>query len=179
MTNFSTLQDARIYVGTYAKYNNGSIFGKWLDLSDYSDKEEFEEACCELHKDEEDPELMFQDWENIPSELISESWLSDDFFEIRDAVDDLSEIEKEAFQVFLKIYSFSWSDAVYLIGKFINSFQGSYNSKEDFAQELFDECYLHEVPEKIRYYIDYEAFARDLFLDGYSYGSGFVFNDNF
>ncbi len=59
------ISEARIYVGTYAKYNEGSIFGKWLDLSDYSDKDEFYETCRELHKDEEDPELMFQDWEYI------------------------------------------------------------------------------------------------------------------
>lgn len=36
-----TLSEARVYVGTYARYNNGSLFGKWLDLSDYSDKDEF------------------------------------------------------------------------------------------------------------------------------------------
>ena len=39
------LSEAKVYVGTYAKYNNGSLFGAWLDLSDYSDKEEFYEAC--------------------------------------------------------------------------------------------------------------------------------------
>lgn len=33
-----TLSEARVYVGTYNKYNNGSLFGKWLDLSDYSDQ---------------------------------------------------------------------------------------------------------------------------------------------
>lgn len=76
-----TLSEARVYVGTYNKYNNGSLFGKWLDLSDYSDKDEFLEACRELHKDEQDPELMFQDYENIPEALISESWLSEKFFE--------------------------------------------------------------------------------------------------
>ena len=43
------LSEAKVYVGTYAKYNNGSLFGAWLDLSDYSDKEEFYEACRELH----------------------------------------------------------------------------------------------------------------------------------
>ena len=48
------LSEAKVYVGTYAKYNNGSLSGAWLDLSDYSDKEEFYEACRELHKDEED-----------------------------------------------------------------------------------------------------------------------------
>ena len=36
----ATLSEARVYVGTYGKYNNGSLFGAWLDLSDYSDKEE-------------------------------------------------------------------------------------------------------------------------------------------
>ena len=61
-----------LYVGTYAKYNDGSIFGKWLNLSDYSDSSEFFEACKELHKDEEDPEYMFQDHENVPSHLYSE-----------------------------------------------------------------------------------------------------------
>lgn len=83
-----TLSAARVYVGTYAKYNNGSLFGKWLDLFDYSDKDEFMEACRELHEDEEDPEFMFQDIEDIPEALISESWLSDKFFELWDAIVD-------------------------------------------------------------------------------------------
>lgn len=91
------LNEARIYVGTYAKYNDGSIFGKWFDLSDFSDKDDFMTACAELHKDEEDPEFMFQDWENIPDDLICESWLSDNFFEVRDAIENLNNDEQEAF----------------------------------------------------------------------------------
>ncbi|MDP2794923.1 MAG: antirestriction protein ArdA [Sulfurisoma sp.] len=31
----------------------------------------------------------------------------------------------------------------------------------DAATELFDDCYLDSVPENVRNYIDYEAFARD------------------
>ena len=37
--------EAAIYVGTYAKYNAGSLFGKWFNLSDFADKDEFMEAC--------------------------------------------------------------------------------------------------------------------------------------
>lgn len=48
----------RIYVGTYAKYNDGSIDGKWIDISEYNTYEEFVDACRELHADEEDPEFM-------------------------------------------------------------------------------------------------------------------------
>lgn len=55
----------RVYVGTYAKYSVGSMRGKWLDLEDYADKEEFINACYELHKDEQAPELMFQDHEGV------------------------------------------------------------------------------------------------------------------
>ena len=63
---------AKVYVGTYAKYNNGSIFGEWIDAEDYADKEEFIEACKELHKDEPDPELMLQDYEGFPEVFYSE-----------------------------------------------------------------------------------------------------------
>lgn len=93
------IQDAQIYVGTYAKYNEGSLFGKWMQLSDYSDLVEFYDACKELHKDEEDPELMFQDWEEIPEGLIGECWLSENFFDLRDAMDSLKDDQPEAFMV--------------------------------------------------------------------------------
>jgi hypothetical protein len=35
----------------------------------------------------------------------------------------------------------------------------------DAAEELFDELYLSSIPENIRYYIDYEKFARDCDLN--------------
>lgn len=37
---------------------------------------------------------------------------------------------------------------------------------EDAAEELFDECYLHEIPERLQSYIDYTAFANDCRLSG-------------
>lgn len=39
-------------------------------------------------------------------------------------------------------------------------------SLRDAAEELFDECWLHEVPENIRFYIDYDKFARDCQYSG-------------
>jgi hypothetical protein len=36
----------------------------------------------------------------------------------------------------------------------------------DTVSELFDECYLPTVPDNIKYYIDYEKFARDCSLGG-------------
>ena len=55
-----------VYVGTYGKYNSGSLDGEWVDLIQFSNKEEFYECCRALHEDEPDAEFMFQDWEYIP-----------------------------------------------------------------------------------------------------------------
>lgn len=143
----ATLSEARVYVGTYGKYNNGSLFGAWLDLSDYSDKEDFYEACRELHKDEEDAEYMFQDWENVPENLIGESWISENFFTLRDAVEKLGDTEQEAFFVWCnyKSHDLSEEDADDLVRDFQDEYQGQYDDEEDFAYQIVEECY--DLPE--------------------------------
>lgn len=70
-------EGAAVYVGTYGKYNSGSLSGAWLNLNDYESKAAFLEACKDLHKDEKTPEFMFQDFVNIPNWLISESDISE------------------------------------------------------------------------------------------------------
>lgn len=169
------LSEARIYVGTYAKYNEGSIFGKWMDLSDYSDSEEFYNACRELHSDEKDPELMFQDWENIPSALIGESSLADNIFEIIETVGSLSETQQEAFGVWLNYSSsdIALEDITDLISSFEDDYQGEYKDEEDYAYEIVEQCY--DLPEFAKTYFDYEKFARDLFIGDYWFDNGFVF----
>ena len=126
------LSEAKVYVGTYAKYNNGSLSGAWLDLSDYSDKEEFYEACRELHKDEEDAEYMFQDWENVPEGLIGESWISENFFALRDAVEDLSDTEQEAFFVWCnyKSHDLGEEDADDLVRDLPGRVSGQYDDEK-------------------------------------------------
>lgn len=169
------ISEAQIYVGTYAKYNEGSIFGKWLKLSDYSDKDEFYEACRELHKDEQDPELMFQDWEYIPSDLIGESWLADNIFEIIEAIDELDDDKKAAFEVWLNhgSHDIATKDITDLIRSFEDDFQGAYDDEEDYAYEIVEQCY--ELPEFAKTYFDYAKFARDLFMGDYWHEDGYVF----
>lgn len=78
----------KLYVGTYAKYNSGSLFGSWLDLDKYANAEEFEAACRRLHSDERDPEFMFQDVEIDPGcdwqeGLYSESSISREYWSLK------------------------------------------------------------------------------------------------
>jgi antirestriction protein len=155
----SKVNDApRVYVGTYAKYNDGNLFGAWLDLDNYSDRESFYEACKELHKDETDPELMFQDFENFPRSLYSESDVSDELIEFANLDDDDREL--------LTVYQ-NGIDESATIEQARENFQGKYDSEEDWAaQFLEDTGSLAEIPENLRNYFDFQAYARDARLGG-------------
>lgn len=167
---FST---ASVYVGTYTKYAGGSLAGEWMNPADYDSKEEFIEACRELHADEEAPELMFQEWENIPEGLISECGISSALFELMEL---LSEEEEDAFTEWAE---FRNEDITEEPAKSVDIFRdhycGEWESEEDYAEALFNECYAHDIPEGARYYIDYARFARDLFMSDYDYYGGYVF----
>ena len=148
----------RIYVGTYAKYNNGSIEGKWLDLEDYTDKESFYEACAELHNDESDPEYMFQDHEGIPEGMVSESHIDEKVWEWLQLDDD----DRELLMVYQEHIR---EDAD--IEEARDAYDGQYDSEQDWAYEYVESTgMLSECPEHLRNYFDYESFARDARLGG-------------
>jgi antirestriction protein len=171
------ISQASIYVGTYRKYNNGSIEGKWLNLSDYSDISEFFQACQKLHSDEADPEYMFQDYEHIPEAFISECSLSEKFFPYRDAIEQLANDQAEAFQVWCNNNhsELSSQDIDDLIASFEDQYIGQYKDEEDFAMEHVEMNY--ELPEFALRYFDYKAFANDLFCGAYWFDDGFVFRN--
>ncbi len=50
---------------------------------------------------------------------------------------------------------------------FQDTYHGHWDSELVYAEHIFDELYIYQLPENLRFYIDYEAFSRDLFLDGH------------
>ncbi|NWC63987.1 antirestriction protein ArdA [Cedecea sp. P7760] len=160
-----------VYVGTYHKYNCGSIFGKWMKLTDFDGQDDFEEACRQLHKGEADPEFMFQDCEGIPSRFYSESSINWHFIEgYKQAVD---EGQSDAF--------LAWADYSGRCdyAEFIGAYYSEADSEEDFAMsQVDDQGLLDQVPEPLRSYFDYEAYARDLFSSDFVFHDGFVFSNH-
>ena len=170
------LSEARIYVGTYAKYNKGSLQGEWLELSDFYDLDDFLERCAEIHKDENHPEYMFQSWEAIPKELISESHLEEAFFCLRNEMDRLHDNEKAAFWVWAEGESIDLTQEVYnLVKSFQYAYMGSYESKEDFSKDFVKT--EMELPEFALIYFDYAKYADDLFCTDFWYKDGYVFRN--
>lgn len=175
MTTQIDISQAQIYVGTYKKYNEGSIFGKWLQLSDYSDKMEFYNACRELHADENDPEFMFQDYENIPKGLINESWISDNLFGVLESLENMTDSDINAFFIWCNNghYNLSEYDVDDLLSSFETEYIGEYDSEEDFARELIEE--RNDLSDFALMYFDCEAYAKDLFSGDYWSDGGYVF----
>lgn len=175
MSTNINITEANVYVGTYAKYNNGSIFGKWLKLSDYADRGEFYEACAELHSDEDDPEYMFQDYENIPKGLIGECWISENIFDVLEALNDLDEDKQQAFYIWCENdhKDLSSGDISDLMENFENDYVGLYDSEEDFARELMEQ--REDLSDFAKEYFDCKSYANDLFCGSYWSEDGHVF----
>lgn len=94
------MNNPKIYVGTYAKYNAGDLSGAWLSLRDYATYEELIEACLELHSDEADPELMIQDSEDFPDGLdCMESLSREDWQDVMDALNESESGSQGHFQI--------------------------------------------------------------------------------
>ena len=165
----------RIYVGTYKKYNEGSIFGEWVQIDKYTLKG-FYKKCAEIHSDEKDPEFMFQDHEGIPSQLISESWIDERLFDIFDLC--LSKDKQESFIKYMENQSFYWDDIQEAFESFTYAYIGNYNSLEDFTDELFDEIELPLIPPHLVYCIDYKAYYHTMKHDYFILENGDVYSNS-
>jgi antirestriction protein len=148
----------RIYVGTYAKYNDGSTDGKWIDISEYNTYEEFVDACRELHADEDDPEFMVQDYENFTAKWYHEGGLpsEEEFNKINDFY-MMGDEEQRAYEAYI---NYTDDDD---IEHFQDAYQGSFSSPEEFAYDIVDQLGFDGI--NVDYYFDYESFGRDLTMD--------------
>lgn len=164
----------KIYCGTYAKYNSGSIAGKWIDLEDFAgDKEGFYKACAELHADESDPEFMFQDYEGFPSVFYSESGLPDALFDWL----ELDEDDRTMVEMYAEAFKYSADDVT--IDQAQEAFFGKYDSEADAAQEIIEEMGGVKIPDEVvvDWKATWECNLQHGFSTTFSDGQLWVFNN--
>lgn len=179
-----------LYVGTYAKYNMGSLRGLWIDLSTFDTYEDFMNFCYAIHADEDDPELMFQDYECFPHGWYAEScFKKDGFNKIKKFIELCDEYPQEVVETYIDKTEGEIDD-------FEDRYMGEFNSEKDFA-EYYCEEYLHldflleqfaeyysdnkflsEQIQNLSCRIDYDGYARDLFIQGFTFCNGYVFADS-
>jgi len=151
-----TNNEYQIYIACLASYNSGVLYGKWIKPD--KDVEELHGQIKEILKSSPMPnaeEWSIHDYDNFHN--LGENPNLENITKIVEAYEEHG---IEQINAFLTIYN------VEDLEHFEESYQGEHDSFLDFATNIFDECYLHEVPESISSYIDYDKFARDL---GYDY----------
>ncbi len=160
-----------VYCGTYGKYNGGCLQGLWIDLSTFDDYDDFRNFCYAIHVDEPDPELDIQDWEAMPTGLDGDDIFSEERFEqLQQYIELCDKYDTDAVDAYLNIFQLDQLD------QFEERYQGEYDSEEAYAEYLISECYdLDRLMGSLSHYFDYKAYARDLFMEGYSFEDGYVF----
>lgn len=161
----------KVYVGTYGKYNDGSLQGEWITLDEVPNYEFFCQILHAIHYDESDPEFMFQDYECFPECLYSESFIDEETFDKIKEYAELDDNDRSAMDAYLNLgHDFD-------IEEMKEKYQGKFDSEEDFAEYIVGECYdIDTMMGNLACYFDYERFARDIFMGDYEFENGHVFN---
>jgi len=165
MNTQETANSPRIYVASLADYNAGRLHGCWIDAS-----EPYEDICEQVTKmlaESSEPiaeEWAIHDYENFGTLRLSE-------YEDLERVAVVARLIVEHGPVFAELVSHFGGaqyadDAAQCMEE---GYRGAFDSLADFTQETIEDCYaaeLNNLPDFIRYHIDYEGIAHDMDLSG-------------
>lgn len=159
-----------IYITNLGKYNEGELIGKWVQLPCDDLEKELRSIGVSDEPDENGEyyeEYFITDYEtDIPGLKIGEYDNLDELNEFAEWTEDLSEDEKIALHAFLENGS-DFEEALDQIEKENYFIYWNCDSMSDVAGEVVENSgMLYGVPDNVARYFDYEAYGRDLSLEG-------------
>lgn len=152
-----TKDTIQIYVACLAAYNNGHLHGKWIDANQpawaiYDDVRD----VLNISPIVDAEEWAIHDYEGFGCLSISECEGIERVSELASFVAEHSELGAELLGHF---------DDIEEARKALDeSYHGSFASLADYVQELTEYCTA--IPEPLRFYIDWDAMARDAEMNG-------------
>ena len=169
----------KIYLTNLGKYNEGELIGEWVDLPATDD--ELEEVKTRIGiSDEPDEngnyyeEYFITDYDNDYGYKVDEYEDLDILNQIAEQLEDLDEEQKDAVHAYTEGVDDDIDRAVETVTNGDYRVYYDCNDMADVAYEVVQECgYLDQMPENLRNYFDYEAFGRDLDIEGtFTYYNG-------
>ncbi|WP_290843835.1 antirestriction protein ArdA [Henriciella sp.] len=161
----TTNDEIRIYVACLASYNDGILHGAWIDATQGLEGVWREVSAMLLRS----PVEYAEEWAIHDYEGFGELHLSE--YEGLDRVSEYAAFIEDhgALGAALLSERGDLEDAQKASDE---QYAGQFRSLADFAEEITEET--SEIPENLRFYIDYEAMARDLVInDVFTIQTGF------
>ena len=151
--------EPRIYVACLAAYNNGFLYGEWIDAHQDAD-----DLYAEIKKilasspDSDAEEFAIHDYEGFGDVHISE-------YTSLATIAALAEFVAEHDELGAGVLAHADEDIEYAQRLLDECYHGEYDSEEDFAESFAQDTM--SIPEHLAYYIDYEKMARDWFINDF------------
>lgn len=148
----------RIYVADLAAYNNGILYGQWIDAIQELDG--IWNAINTMLADSPIPgaeEFAIHGYEGFYSYSLDEYASIDTVHQIACFIDEHSELGAALLD--------HWcGDLAQAQESLEDCYCGEYTSLADYAQELTEST--TEIPKTLQFYIDYQAMAHDMAMNG-------------
>lgn len=160
----------KIWLGSLDAYNNGKLEGEWIDLS--LETRTSLETIISKYTNDGESDYFIADWEaDIDGLKITEHSDPFDLLDIQDQLDRLDDYDKERID-FLLYQGCDFEEALEKYEE-VSVYDGSL---KDTAEQLVDDGLFGDIPDSIANYIDYDAIAYDLNIDGYTERNGKTFH---
>ncbi|WP_423787213.1 antirestriction protein ArdA [Hyphomonas chukchiensis] len=147
----------RIYVACLVAYNNGRLHGAWIDATEPSEVMDKVRAMLAASPEPDAEEWAIHDYEGFEGARLSE-------YASFETVCALAAFIGEHGALGAKLYREFGDDLAQAEAAF-EDYAGEYRSAADFAEELTRDSGT-EIPASLDYYIDWQALARDMAMNG-------------
>jgi antirestriction protein len=147
----------RIYVACLVAYNNGRLHGAWIDATEPSEVMDKVRAMLAASPEPDAEEWAIHDHEGFEGARLSE-------YASFGTVCALAAFIGEHGALGAKLYREFGDDLAQAEAAF-EDYAGEYRSAADFAEEVTRDSGT-EIPASLDYYIDWQALARDMAMNG-------------
>ncbi|MBK8198175.1 MAG: antirestriction protein ArdA [Acidobacteria bacterium] len=147
----------RIYVACLAAYNNARLHGRWIDATTPDEIRAEVRAMLAASPEPDSEESAIHDYEGFEGASLSE-------YASFETVCDLADFIAEHGELGARIYQ-NYCDDLEQARTAFEDYAGEYRSAADFAEELHNDLGT-AIPESLSYYIDWQALARDMAMNG-------------
>lgn len=165
----------KIYLTNLGKYNEGELVGEWVELPCTDEELEAVKERIGISDEPDENGNYYEEWfiTNYESDIqgveVGEYDDLDELNEFAEELDDLDIDQQQALKAFLEDGS-KFDEALEGVQNYNYRIYLGCDTMEEVAIEVVEECgMLENVPENVARYFDYEAFGRDLDLEGKYY----------